>query len=255
MSGSFQKDLDSWLSDNVVFRDESMLLTASIHRIFIAPTATLFRFDVYPTYYGSNILNGGGFLASYPIKQSEQIDRSLDAALCSFNDLFKKHPDITFHLMIPMTPYNPSVVGDLVSDSVDVSYLESHFYSQLAENCIVLNQPVTNYDDVKDQYFKNDHHWNNVGAQKGYETIATSLGFGDELLEPETVRSYPVEYWGSRAREGLDLSLGPDSFDVFAYNLPSVTVKVNQELVDDPSSFLESNRLYDAGAWSDDRFF
>lgn len=79
--------------------------------------------------------------------------------------------------------------------------------------------PVISYEDYDKWYFKTDHHWNNIGAYKGYKDIIRMIGDEDNILKPIKQVKLTDNFQGASARLSTYTKLY-DDFSVYKFNFP-----------------------------------
>jgi hypothetical protein len=82
---------------------------------------------------------------------------------------------------------------------------------------------LNNFNDFYKYYFKTDHHWNPVGAYKGYEDIARMMGITP--LKPAGKIKSGIKYMGSRAAKTASTDI-KDDFTPYYFNFPKFSVSV-----------------------------
>ncbi len=78
-------------------------------------------------------------------------------------------------------------------------------------------------------FYQTDHHWNHVGAQRGYEEILKLLGVTEEPHQPVEEVVFDVVYNGSYVKR-TGVKNATEHFAVYRYDLPEVKVTVNGRL-------------------------
>ena len=80
--------------------------------------------------------------------------------------------------------------------------------------------------DYEALFYQTDHHWNHVGAQRGYEEILQLLGVTDEPHQPVEEVVFDAVYNGSYVKR-TGVKNATELFAVYRYDLPEVKVTVN----------------------------
>lgn len=75
-------------------------------------------------------------------------------------------------------------------------------------------------------FYQTDHHWNHIGAQRGYEDILRLLGVADEPYQPVEEVVFDAVYNGSYVKR-TGVKNATERFAVYRYDLPEVKVTVN----------------------------
>lgn len=113
---------------------------------------------------------------------------------------------------------------------------QSGFYEYLQE-CLEgtgLYESVNCYsiDSVSEymrDFFKTDHHWNAVGARRGYEEVLSILAPGDTPILPAGEELLPINYAfeGAYARTAGAVGIVTEELGVYNYPFPAVEVRFN----------------------------
>lgn len=232
-AGEYQDGLERALRDRVPMREEMILTNARFQRFFIRESAGLFCFEVYPTFYASDVqyVEKDDVLLRLPKKASDPAFQSkLSNALERFNDFRERFDDKRMYVYGCMSSQHldDSPLSALVSSPYTYSYFKDGFVGGLnGFGYIDGNLP---YRDYLEQWYKSDHHWKIEGAYNGYEDIASALGFGDDLICPGDLKEWTtVPLLGSNARVGLFDSGAIDYLVDYDFDLPEIKAKVADE--------------------------
>ena len=99
-----------------------------------------------------------------------------------------------------------------------------------------------NLDDYMEIHYKTDHHWNHLGARRGYEDIYAMMSDDFDLgglcvpaKENNVSETYDFDYLGSYGRSlGRLYNEGYDAFSFFEYDLPQrETSIINPETLEE----------------------
>lgn len=86
---------------------------------------------------------------------------------------------------------------------------------------------ASDYDEYVTLFYATDHHWNHVGADRGYrEIIRLLLGESEETLPVKEEVSFPVAFNGSYARQSGRMT-GDASFTVYTYDVKKAITRLN----------------------------
>ena len=112
--------------------------------------------------------------------------------------------------------------------------------------CLTLDSPET----YMRYFYQTDHHWNHIGAQKGYEDIISLLTDGTETpYQPDREVVYDVNFRGSYFRQTEDPKAPAEPFRVYKYTLPETVT-----LVDGKKKTIGREKQYDEGTISKGKF-
>ncbi len=111
--------------------------------------------------------------------------------------------------------------GDGENDAVYQTIVDA--YQPAGAACFA----AADYDAYASLFYATDHHWNHVGADRGYrEIIRLLLGENEETLPVKAEVSFPVRFNGSYARQSGRM-LGEDSFTVYTYDVKKAITRLN----------------------------
>ena len=86
---------------------------------------------------------------------------------------------------------------------------------------------AADYDEYASLFYATDHHWNHVGADRGYrEIIHLLLGENEATIPVKEEVSFPVAFNGSYARQSGRMT-GDSSFTVYTYDVKKAITKLN----------------------------
>lgn len=86
---------------------------------------------------------------------------------------------------------------------------------------------AADYEEYATLFYATDHHWNHVGADRGYrEIIRLLLGEEETAIPVKEEVSFPVKFNGSYARQSGRM-LGDDSFTVYTYDVKKAITRLN----------------------------
>lgn len=169
---------------------------------------------------------GGKYLA-YPYYAPDVVDAALEARSENINRIIAAHPDVSFYIyMIETDTDNYYPTGE---NNGAFEYLSSRVDLPAAQMGKFAVDDLTAYER---DFYRTDHHWNNIGSYRGYREAAALLGCTD-LLEPlETVR-VDNHFSGSKA-----LLIGAqeqffEPMDLYRFAFPNMSVTIAGEPADD----------------------
>ena len=86
---------------------------------------------------------------------------------------------------------------------------------------------IDSFDTYRRYFYQTDHHWNHVGAQRGYEDIVKLLLGEDEApYQPVEEVVFDAVYNGSYTQR-TGIRNGTERFAAYRYDLPPATVTMN----------------------------
>lgn len=175
VSSQFEKDLDSWFSDQFVFRN------AFIHGKYLVQKVTGVK-EINDVYLGKKML-----IEAAKEPNQEQLDRNLNAI-----NQFANDTDLNVGFML--VPNAVSVQTNKLPSFADPIDQDK----QMDEIFNSLNEYVTKIDARKtlkkhaDEYlyYKTDHHWTSLACYYAYQTLAKK--FDLETTKKSDYTVYPV---------------------------------------------------------------
>lgn len=106
---------------------------------------------------------------------------------------------------------------------------------------------AADYDEYSTLFYATDHHWNHIGADRGYrEIIQLLLGKDEPLVPVKEEMKFPVAFNGSYARQSGRM-IGDDSFTVYTYGLKKIITRLNGK-----NGTYGHQALYEKGRYPDD---
>lgn len=249
--GEFQSALETEIENFIPCKASVLIGQATLQRDAIAASNALFGWEWYPTFYGSEILTSceNDLLVSAIVKKSETVATGLESTARLYNEVASSHPDIDFYIGMPSSGSSSTFTNDLVSNSVDVNYIDEHCFDLLDDRIKYVDLIIDNIDQYKELYFKTDHHWKMNGGYRAYALIAEKMGLSDDILPMGEPIGFDVEFFGSKARVGLDTATGPDDLIDYHFELPQFSVFNSFDHIDqeDPLDFIASTEAYSNG--------
>ena len=171
-------------------------------------------------------LNGTDWLIdpveSKPIQQSEK--DAVSKSMSSLDRIQRNFPELKIYGFFVNQGNNlPWYESYLGARSID----RMEFIAQSAPETIKFSQMYYNdLSDYQSLHYKSDHHWNNLGSERGYRLIYDMMQ-SDINLSPILEKTkewdfsglYGVKYRGSRSSKLRSLYNGYDNFTVNEYDL------------------------------------
>ena len=250
LSGDFQDSLETYAADALPLRESLLLGRASLQRLGISEIATIFGYDIYPTFFESSYLHEseGNRLLAMPVKQSPTITEGLIESVDSINDFVASNPGYSYYFAMP---YRSDVLGigllaGLVSNQLNTEFLQTEIFSRLSSDITQIGLIPASYQEYENDYFKTDHHWNIRGAYKAYRIINEAMGNSPSTLSSGKLLTFPTaQFYGSEARNGLDTGIGTDIIQDYEFILPEYETRIYGELM--PDDFAASTPTYTDG--------
>ena len=228
LDGSFQDAMEAALSDQIPLA-QTMKKAYNDAQNDIRYHAMLRLSQAHPdapVWYDPFYVYGGKYLA-YPYYAPDVVDAALEARSENINRIIAAHPDVSFYIyMIETDTDNYYPTGE---NNGAFEYLSSRVDLPAAQMGKFAVDDLTAYER---DFYRTDHHWNNIGSYRGYREAAALLGCTD-LLEPlETVR-VDNHFSGSKA-----LLIGAqeqffEPMDLYRFAFPNMSVTIAGEPADD----------------------
>lgn len=210
-----QDSVEDEIGNRVPCKGAAMLGNAALQRGLISISNSLFSWECYPTFFGSNILYIPSCNAvTHAPKKKGGLDDLMRFGenLGSFASL---HPDRRFVVCVVQGYQSPAVnpaysLSSQVLLPVDQVKAISDGVGASANAFVSTVEYDTLYDYYTD-FFKTDHHWNYRGAIKAFNDIARQLDL-PAFVSPGEIAFPGYQYTGATARAGL-MPLSEEVFD------------------------------------------
>lgn len=212
-SGYLQNTLEDKVEDCIPCKKTALLTSAALQRSAIEAANGVFRWETYPTFYGSKyvFISGQDALARMSFASNDAQLERLEAFSRKLASFVQAYPETRFCLILvdqsDISAANPTfrLVDGAWSCADYVSVMSD--WTQGAQNLTVVAEPYDNTDLYYHDYYRSDHHWNGYGALKMYEKLAElyELPSTEALEEYDTVLPglEDVIENGSNTRYGL----------------------------------------------------
>lgn len=255
LNGSFQECVEADVEGHIPMKADAMLGWSFVQRKMIEISNLAFGWQLYPTFYGSEILLSPteGRLSESPGESRGVFLSRVEESIRELSAFCLEHPslDIYVYLAPDSLIVDGSPMHELVSDSVS--------YSDIADVCVREGLGFTwidgsvSYADFADGWYATDHHWSVVGAYTAAERILNALGEEApiELLGAKSLYQGPP-FRGTLARRGLVFEYADNIVDYELDSIPNFSVNVDG--ADADFSFLNDRESYEAGEWKQDPF-
>ncbi len=213
LSGAFQKDLDSYLSDHTPARNFFVGLNAD--------------YELASGRNGSEgiYLGSDGFLFPKPSKETKQLDKNAE-----YISEFADDSDIPVYMtLIPSSGYVNSDKLPLVHEDYRDGEMIDNFSSKLSDSIVFIDvKDAFEKDTGGDLYYRTDHHWTAKGAYKCYALLGEKMGYAPLSEDCFTKESVDGFYGTSYSKSGLWF-IQPDHVELWSnkdQSSGSVTVEI-----------------------------
>lgn len=228
------------LKDQMVFRDYAVSCYLKLNDFLSNNISSLFLAFVnrdndnnqytYET-IGSYIkIDGSEWIGSLP--KVEELDTSqLQIHIDQIERIHNLYPQINFYnyyvTQINDTGWFDNFLGATVPSIYEqiIVLLPSYVHSS--------RLTFEDLEDYKNVHYRTDHHWNHIGARRGYENIynmmSENLGLSKiriPVSETSFTDLFGIKYKGSYANNLKNIYSGSDEFAVYEYDIPERTVSV-----------------------------
>lgn len=205
-NGSFQTQTEQYLADRIPNRVDSLVCNATLQRNLIAFANIPFRYEAYPTFFGSGFTYSpsDGATAELPYSTATFTKEKLTQAARPYASVIQAHPEFNWVFAMPDRPatFADSHAARLSYNHADYSWFRRHLLDHLPQDCAVVDLSYSDLDSFYENYYITDHHWQVMGATKAYGSIIAALGG-----TPTPLRNFYIVYdgpfWGSAARNGI----------------------------------------------------
>ena len=169
---------------------------------------------------------GGEYLCYRP-KNLMNIQSGLDRRTAGLNESITEHPEVDFYL------YYIQCDADVNFETGEMSGIWEYLSSKMTlprERMGYLNVP--DFETYSSLFYRTDHHWNYLGAHRGYVDTAHLLGVEDDaLLQPLETMTAVQPFSGTRANT-VGTNILKESFSAYRYELPEMEVTLNGQSMD-----------------------
>lgn len=228
--GSFQDDLETYIGDALPVRDALLNASKASQRLAISQSASLFGFDIYPTFFGSSYLYypAGDRVFEAPKKTTDEYASNVSKTAAAISAFADQHSELSVYFAMP---YRSGVldmgpVSNLVSNQVGRGFFEEMLYKKFASSVTVIDLTPASYEEFDVGFYRTDLHWDIEGAYPAYVVINATMGNADSTVKNGELVHYEQAAWfGSSARSGLDLDTAPDVVEDYVFDLPELSVE------------------------------
>lgn len=213
LDGSLQDQMEKSFADQALFartmkKGYNETLSSYLRRLVVAVA------ERSPGRYirlGEHYIMGADRLVFGP-SRPEYMEGPIKKRSASINRLLENYPDTDFYLYYIEKDTD---VNFKTGERAGAFDFLSQYVNLPAEKMDYFR--VEDFDDFCAAFYKTDHHWNGVGAQRGYEEVV-------QLLEPTAIPMMPIEevtlkqpFSGSKA-QGKETSGFSESFTAYRYS-------------------------------------
>jgi hypothetical protein len=229
-SDSMLERFEVAMKDQFYFRDNFIISYLSIDNLCTVVSKSIFaNSDNFQRQYSYTVIgdyaeiDGTEYLMRIP-EVEVVTDATIQIHMNQIEYIHQKYPKIRFYsyyvTQVDETGWFNNYLG------TEVSSLYDQVEAILPE---YVRSGRLQYDDLEDYkhcHYASDHHWNHIGARRGYEDIygimKRDLGLSDvktPVKEWHFSELYDYRYVGSFARRLGELYSGEDNFSAYEYNL------------------------------------
>lgn len=225
--GTFQNEIDSYLSDHMPARNFFVGFSADYELI----TGRNGSKGIY--------LGSGGYLFPKPTKDSEIFSQNAE-----YINEYAEYSDIPVYMtVIPSTGYINSDKLPLNHEEYKDDELIASFKNKLGDNIKFIDVTEAFEEKAKSEqlYYKTDHHWTSRGAYECYKLLGNTMGY-----EPVDESEFSVEtidnFYGTSYSKSALWTLSPDTLELWSRKnqpIDSVSVEISdgEELISSDSYF------------------
>lgn len=209
-SGEFQESLDACLADHVPARDQVVLYNAALQRASVATMASIFGFDVYPTFLGSRyyVVPRDNLIVDRAEEQpADSSQEELDAWVNTLNTAAQNHPDvrIVYDCVARHDQSEANPTYRYYSNRLNPTWAQKNIIDRLDSKVDAFVDPVESYDEILAEWYNADPHWTLKRALESYNKTAERLNLAVYPYDNPVVA---VDSWyGGYAKNGLDLDV------------------------------------------------
>lgn len=227
LSGQYGKDLNTWFSDQFIFRDQN------IHVKYLIQKFTGVK-EIQGVY-----LTKRGLIEKTSEVNKKQLDRNLKA----INSFKENNPDLKVGFML--APNAVSIEKDSLpksADCLDQNKQMDDIYNRIDDSIkkIDLRSILEKHKDEY-LYYKTDHHWTSLASYYSYQKLASS--FKLDKTNKNDYKIYPVadSFEGTLANKTGSMNI-KDEIDIY------VPKTKTDYVVTDESTNKKSRTIYHSEA-------
>lgn len=204
-SGEFTANFEEYIKDQLVWKEEWILLKSDIERIFL-------KQENNGIYFGKE---------SYLFEPLKEPGEQLSDNISYINEFVRKTENVTSYIML--VPTSVSIYEEKLPPFVE-SYNQNELLDSIQKK---LNKDIEVIDinneliDRKTEYiyFRTDHHWTMRGAYYAYVKAAKYLQVEPLKLNDFSIEVMSENFFGSFYTKAASRRILPDKMEVFSPNL------------------------------------
>lgn len=234
----FQSRSELAASDHFPLRLEAIKLVKALERAQIRVAYALLPDTALPSDMSSGyyVMRDGSRLLAAPAVFNDEKRAAIDSGIQNYRQLSKAFPQLNISIFyiqrLEDSEFYP--LNGYIREA-DGGRSIAYFEQQLPAGISLQKMMLSSYKDFADTSFTTDHHWNSVGACRGYELIFALLSENYPDIPPKrTCADFAVipglQFLGSYARETL-YPIAPEPFEVSLSPLPPYTILLNGQEV------------------------
>lgn len=210
-SGGFQDAVQTKIGNYIPAKAACLLGNAALERRFIEASNSIFRWDCYPTFYGSirQYVPEFNTLCNFPLEHDEDTLDQISLFSTSLCEFAQQNPEINFYIVLPdmLQTLSISPVVPLVSNYISTDDILDAMRDSLstADNVFISCKRYETFPEYLSEYYLTDGHWNGYGSISAFNELRQ---YGFSAYPPvDRIRLDPEEFVinGQNARTGLML--------------------------------------------------
>ena len=225
--GSFMSDFETYMSDQVILKDELVKLKTSMSR---ALNQTLIN-DVY---FADDDMLIQNYVNPYG---------QLNINLSYINDFAENNPEFEYTwLLVPNACYIYSDKLPEYASCYDQGEVMAYIEGKITDEINLVNPYDELYDNRDDYiFYRTDHHWTMNGAYIGYTELCKALGVNPMSKEDYNINIASTEFYGTLYSKAPVFNQKSDS--ILLYENPDGEYKVEylDENTEDDSVYTYDN--------------
>lgn len=202
----FQKSFEDADGKYVPCRAVAAMAYSGIQRAFISLSNCFFRYDCFPTNYGSSVAYAPRERGLYrlPSHDPKAQDDKMAEFFKRLSDFSESYPDVRFVVyIVPATDSRLNPVLNLTSRALTYESVKESAIRRTDRNSnvVIMGSDAESSLSYFDRFYRSDHHWTVRGCVEAYNEVAEVLG-----LNPCGNIFYEVSeysFYGSNSRIGL----------------------------------------------------
>lgn len=210
-SEKFQSDLNTTIENSIPYRASVLLQNAAIQRGAIAASNALFRFEAYPTFFGSEqvYLPGNDALAKMPERARENKIAATKDFAEGLATVAQANPHKQFFVVV--ADQSDTSLANPASKLVSQRYTTPDSLAALkpakaAANVHIVGTCYDQPDEYYRHFYRSDHHWNGYGTLEAYTALLKEAKVDPTRDNDTSTIEFPdIRANGSYARKGLML--------------------------------------------------